>query len=134
MDDIDLPTGLAGARMPLAGAVLLVAFAVLGAGPPGATLVSRGIERAAALLLSFERWVLDSLVAAAATLLSALAWVAAASDAEALDTPVTAVAVRTERLAGALRPLVGGSLERVAWWLIASLGVAGIAHAAWPGR
>jgi hypothetical protein len=134
MDDMDLPSALSGARLPLAGVVLLVAFAVLGASPPGAALVSRGIGSAAALLFSFERWVIDALVAAAATLVSALAWVVAASEAEAVDAPASAVAARSERLAGALRPLVGGSLERVAWWLIAALGTAGLAHAAWPGR
>jgi hypothetical protein len=134
MEDVDLPGGLSGARLPLAGAVLLVAFAVLGASPPGAAFVSRSIGRAAALLFSFERWVIDALVAAAAALVSALAWVVAASEAEAAAVPASAVATRSERVAAALRPVVGGSLERVAWWLIAFLGASGVAHAVWPGR
>jgi hypothetical protein len=89
---------------------------------------------AGALLGAFERWVVDAIAGAVVVLVSALSWTIARLDAGVVGAPANALAARTVRASRALEPLVGGSLARVAWVLIAVLLAAALVHAVGSGR
>ncbi len=103
-----------------------------GAGPGLSQALFEGLpERLGALLVSFDRWVVDGVAGAAAVLMRMTVWVAARSDVHVLCAPADGVAVRATRLGHGLGPLVGGSLARVVWALLALLAAVVVAHAIW---
>jgi hypothetical protein len=133
--ELDLAGGGVGWRLPFAGACLVIAVLVLIRWRvPGAGAATRGLDGLAALAMAFERWVLEAFAGAFAALVVAAAWVADVLDRDVLDAPGDAVARRVVRVAGAVRPVVGGSIARVTWTLIALLATTGVVHSAWPGR
>jgi hypothetical protein len=126
----------------LGAAALLLAAARrgdgAGAAPPIETLshalLDRVPERAGELLMAFERWVVDAIAETAATFVRAGAWVAARSDVHLIAAPADAVATRAVRIGRRIEPVIGGSLGRIAWTVVA-LGMAtALAHALRSGR
>jgi hypothetical protein len=134
--DLDLPSAVVGWRFALGAVAATLTFA-LGASRrrvPGATPLVRVLDRLSGTLLSFERWVVDALGSAMAALLMAAAWTAAALEAGAFGSPTDVVSRKVERVAGAVRPVIGGSLERVFWAFVAVAALACVGHAVWPAR
>ncbi len=132
--DLDLAGGVAAARYA-AGAVaslLVVAFAV-----SRRRLVlplTASADGLSETLLSFERWVVDSAGRAAVTSVVAAAWTADQVDAGALGSPADAAARGVVRVADFVRPVAGGSLERIFWLLVGVLAAAALGHGLWPSR
>jgi hypothetical protein len=133
--DLDLPGNVAGARIALGSAAALVAVAL---GVSRRRLVFEplvdGLDRLSETVLAFERWVVDPLTGALATLVVASAWAADVVDAGVLGAPADAVARGLVRAASAVRPVVGGSLVRVFWAFVAFFAVACVGHGLWPVR
>jgi hypothetical protein len=128
---------MAGAGI-LAAAVHLVALArgPLGRPPPvadGDLVLGRLPARLGELLVSMERWVVSALAAAVGTCTQAAAWLVARVDERVVSSPADRVASGVERAAYAVEPLVGGSLGRVGWLLLAAAAAAVFLHAIWPG-
>jgi hypothetical protein len=99
-----------------------------------AAILDRLPERFGTLAVSFERWVIEAVAGALATVVGAAAWVASRCDAAVLGGPMDAVAERLVRSARAVSPALGGSLARVAWVLVASLAAAALLHALRPAH
>jgi hypothetical protein len=120
----------------VAGAGIVVVAVWLSGGRAGSGdgLFVRGPARLGALVVSFERWVIDAVAGAAGTLVRVAAWVAARSDEDAIGAPADAAAVRVARFGRAVEGVIGQPLGRVAWVLVALLASAAVGHAVWPGR
>jgi hypothetical protein len=138
---------LAGRVVPAAAAVAATSLLVLATRggsddtetfPPlpaiDVAILERTPARIGALVLRFERWVIQPVAGAAAATVAALAWVVAHSDAVLLHRPANAIARRLVLSARAASPLLGGSLGRVAWALVLLLGAAVVMHGLWPAR
>jgi len=127
-------------RAALAIAALGVAIGVVAVGLSGRgtglhdSLFARGPERLGALVVSFERWVIEAAAGAFATLVRAAAWVAARSDVDVVGAPADAVAARVVRIARAMEGVIGQPLGRATWAFVMVLASAVIAHAVWPAR
>jgi hypothetical protein len=91
-------------------------------------------ERLAGLVASMERWVVEALASAVATLARAGAWTVATADANLVSTPADSLALRVTRAARRGEPVVGASLGRVVWALLGLAGFAALLHAVWPSR
>jgi hypothetical protein len=107
-----------------AAAPVGVEYALLGIAPEGG----------GALLMAFERWVVDAIAGAVAVVVRATAWVLGKLDAEVIGRPLTAVAARAVRIGHAVEPRVGGSLARVAWAVVGAVAFGSLLHALWPAR
>jgi hypothetical protein len=131
-----LSGGLTVSLLLLAGALVATSAPAIPAGTP----VRRDFEHAllesvpeagGALLVAFERSVVDSIGGFVGVVVHAMGWAAARLDTELVGAPANAVAVRTVRLGRVLEPLVGGSLVRVAWILVGGLGLVALARTLW---
>jgi hypothetical protein len=133
-----MATGVAAAGLHLVASRRLDWGQSVAPSPPGDALDGRlllGVpERLGGMVASMERWVLDAVAGAVATLARASAWMVATADAHVVSTPVDAVAARLTRVVRRAEPLFGGSLGRVAWALLGAAGFAALLHAVWPGR
>src|SRR6202000_97841 len=96
-----------------------------------AAIFERVPESAGELLLSFERWVVDAATGAVAVAVGAGGWVLARFDARVVGAPVNSLATGTVRGGRSLEPLLGGSLARVAWWLLGALALGALVQALW---
>jgi NADH:ubiquinone oxidoreductase subunit 5 (subunit L)/multisubunit Na+/H+ antiporter MnhA subunit len=85
------------------------------------------------LLVSMERWVVQAVAGAVATLTAAGAWAVAHADEHVVASPADAVAARLERAARRVEPWVGVPLGGIAWALLALVLFALILHGLWPG-
>jgi hypothetical protein len=97
-------------------------------------LFGRVPERLGALVVSFERWVIDAVSGAVVVVVRAGAWVAARLDLDAIGAPADAAADRVVRAGLAAEGVTGQPLGRAAWALVAMLALVAIAHAVWPVR
>jgi hypothetical protein len=97
-------------------------------------LFVRTPERIGALVMSFERWVIDAIAGAMASLVRAAAWTADRLDAEALGGPSDAAAASVVRLGRITESLTGQPVGRAAWALVVVLASIAIGHAVWPSR
>ena len=88
-------------------------------------------ESAGALVMSFERWVVESIAGAVVVAVYAGSWALARFDAQVAGGPTNALADRTVRVGRALEPHLGGSLARVAWVLFGALVAGVLVHAVW---
>jgi hypothetical protein len=131
--DLDLPRAVVGLRFALASAAALPILVFL-ALRRSAPRFAGPLERAATLLLDFDRWVLDAAVGAATTVVIAAAWTANVVDRDLASAPVDAAARGVVRGAAAARPVLGGSLGRIFWLFVALLGAACIGYGLWPAR
>jgi hypothetical protein len=120
----------------VAGAVVVATAVWLSGRHSGSSdaLFARGPERLGALVVSFERWVIDSVAGALGVLVRAAAWIAARTDVDAIGAPADAVAARVVRVGRATEGVIGQPLGWVAWALVAVLASVVIGHAVWPGR
>jgi len=84
------------------------------------------------LLASMERWVVGSTAAATGACAVIAAWVVARIDEHVVSSPADRVASGVERAALAVEPLLGASVARVAWALVAAAALAALLHAVWP--
>ena len=91
-------------------------------------------ERAGALLMMFEHWVVDAIAGAAGVLLYASAWALNRFDVLVLALPADVLATRVVRLGRRVEPIIGGSVARIAWVLVVLGLLAAIAHAVWTVR
>jgi hypothetical protein len=91
-------------------------------------------ERAGALLMMFEHWVVDAIAGAAGVLLYASAWALDRFDVLVLALPADVLATRAVRLGRRVEPIIGGSVARIAWALVVLGLLAAIAHAVWTVR
>jgi hypothetical protein len=98
----------------------------------GALLVDV-LARLGELLVSMERWVVQAVAGAVATLAAAGAWAVAHADEHMVGSPANVVAARLERAARHVEPWVGLPLGRLAWALLALLLFAVLLHGIWPG-
>jgi hypothetical protein len=127
-------------RAELAIAALGVSIAVVAAGVskrrPGLheVLFAQVPERLGVLVVSFERWVIQSVTSSLGGGVRVAAWVAARLDVHAIGAPADVAAARVVRAGHAAEALIGQPLGRVAWALLAILATVAIAHAAWPVR
>ena len=113
--------GLPAPRRPLAQPAPSVETALLEQLP----------ESAGAMVMSFERWVVDSMAGAVVVAVYAASWALARFDAQVAGGPTNALADATVRAGRALEPHLGGSLARVGWVMLAALVFAGLVHAVW---
>ncbi len=120
----------------VAGAVIVAMAVWLSGRHRGSSdvLFARGPERLGALVVSFERWVIDSVAGAVGALVRAASWIAARSDVDAIGAPADAAAARVVRVGRAAEGVIGQPLGWVAWALVAGLASAAVGHAVWPGR
>jgi hypothetical protein len=88
-------------------------------------------ESAGTLVMSFERWVVDSIAGAVVVAVYAGSWALARFDAQVAGGPTNALADRTVRAGRALEPHLGGSLGRVAWVLLGALLAGVLVHSVW---
>jgi hypothetical protein len=113
--------GLPAARRPLAQPASSVETALLEHLP----------ESAGTMVVSFERWVVDSMAGALVVAVYAASWALARFDAQVAGGPTNALADATVRAGRTLEPHLGGSLARVGWVMLAALVFAGLVHAVW---
>jgi hypothetical protein len=139
--DADLLPGLvaggAASVRPAAAAVaagFAVALLVGRRHLSSAASVARLLEGLSETMLEFERWVIEPLFGATMHLVAAAAWTAGVVDAEIIAAPADAAARRIVRAAAVVRPVVGGSIERVFWVFTAFFATACVAHGLWPAR
>ncbi|HEX4628685.1 MAG TPA: hypothetical protein VH137_07840, partial [Gemmatimonadales bacterium] len=97
-------------------------------------LLMGGPERAGALLMRFEHWVVDAIAGAAGVLLYASAWALDRFDVIVLALPADVLATRVVRFGRRVEPVVGGSLVRIAWSLLVLGLLAATARALWSAR
>jgi hypothetical protein len=91
-------------------------------------------ERIGDWFASMDRWVVEAVVSATAAAARAGAWMLATADAEVVATPANALALRVTRVVRRVDPLVGGSVSRILWALLAIVALAALVHALWPAR
>ncbi len=99
-----------------------------GASVDGVFLVSLP-DRLGALLVRMERWVLDAVAGAAAGTVRAAAWVFAEADRHIVSAPADAAATQLVLGARGVEPILGGSIARVAWVLLAAAALAALTTA-----
>jgi hypothetical protein len=88
-------------------------------------------ERAGALLMAFEHWVVDAVAGAAGVLLYASAWALNHFDGLVLAVPADGLATRVVRLGRRVEPILGGSLARIFWMIVGLVALAVLGHALW---
>jgi hypothetical protein len=96
-------------------------------------LLVRIPARLGSLLVSMDRWVVGATASALAALAGAGAWLTATMDEHWIVSPANAVATRVVRIERVLEPTVGASAGRVAWALLAALGLLLLAHVLFQG-
>jgi len=119
----------------LAAAIAALALGLFRRGPALERLIFAGVpERVGALVVSFERWVIDGIGGAFVSFVRAAAWFAAHADAEIIGGPADVAASRVGRLARGAEVLTGQPLGRAAWALVVVLVSLALGHAVWPAR
>ncbi len=126
----------------LAAALLLLFMVARRTAPPAAADLGeeRGFwleelpERLGALLMDYERWVIDATLGAAVALVRVAAWAVNLADEHVLTAPANGAAAQIGHGQDALLPIVGGSMKRAAWVVLAALALAAFALTLWLGR
>jgi hypothetical protein len=101
---------------------------------PEDLLLVRAPARLGALLVSMDRWVVGGIVGTIGALARAGAWVAAAADQHVVSAPANLVSATMVRLGRRVEPMVGMTLARAAWALLATVALVVLAHALLQGR
>ena len=96
-------------------------------------LLDAGPQNLGALLVAFDRWVVEAFAGVAVALFRVAVWVAARSDVDVLARPGDVVATRALRWRRAIEPAVGGSLAWIAWAALGLAALAALTHALWKG-
>jgi hypothetical protein len=97
-------------------------------------LFLRTPERLGEWFVSMERWVVEAVARAVGVSARAGAWIVATADAHVVSVPADALALRLTRVVRRVDPIVGGSVTRILWALLAAAGFAALVHALWPAR
>jgi hypothetical protein len=90
-------------------------------------------ERLGDLVAVMEHGVVGAVASATSAAAHLGAWTVAMTDQHLVATPADRVADGVLRASRATEPLLGAPLGRVAWALLALVGVAALVHALWPG-
>ena len=106
----------------------------LARGPIEDLFLIRAPVRLGALLAGMDRWVVGAAIAAIAGVTRAGAWTADAFDRCFVGAPGDAAASAIVRIERAVEPTLGVRFSRVAWGVLAVLGLSAFAHALWLGR
>jgi hypothetical protein len=130
--------GLATAAFYIGAAAMVMSARasapVLARGPIEDLFLIRAPVRLGGLLAGMDRWVVGAAVAAVAGAARAGAWTADAFDRCFVGAPGDAAAAAVVRFERAVEPTFGVRFSRVAWGVLAVLGLSALAHALWLGR
>jgi hypothetical protein len=101
---------------------------------PEDLLLVRGPVYLGTLLASMDRWVVSGILGTIGALVRVGAWVAATADQYIVAAPANVVSATMVRWRRAVEPMVGVTLARAAWALLALVALVVLAHALLQGR
>jgi hypothetical protein len=85
------------------------------------------------LVVTMEHGVVGAVAGASSGVAHITAWMVATADEQVFASPADRVAEGLLRTSRAVQPMVGASVARIAWALLALLGAAALLYALWPG-